>query len=190
MDYFDEEILENKRELERQKHTTLETGIYADEELITFTERTLPETTIHLLLPDQFIPMPKIVKKVKYPSIEAPAYIITSLDSTVNIGFNLLPILLQEGDIQGMCTQFLNALKNTNPSISIKNQTDVKTVKGNEISWFEYKGYHLDGQSFNRTYLVKMRKTVLHGIFNCQFKDREKWSNIIEKCFMSIEEKL
>ena len=28
MEYFDEEILEARRELERLKHTTLETGIY------------------------------------------------------------------------------------------------------------------------------------------------------------------
>lgn len=35
MDYLDEELSEAKRKLERQKHTTLESGIYAGEELIT-----------------------------------------------------------------------------------------------------------------------------------------------------------
>ena len=33
MEYFDEEILEARRELERLKHTTLETGIYVGDEL-------------------------------------------------------------------------------------------------------------------------------------------------------------
>jgi hypothetical protein len=41
MEYFDEEILEARRELERLKHTTLETGIYVGDELITFTNITL-----------------------------------------------------------------------------------------------------------------------------------------------------
>lgn len=44
MEYFDEEILEARRELERLKHTTLETGIYVGDELITFTNITLPQT--------------------------------------------------------------------------------------------------------------------------------------------------
>ena len=48
MEYFDEELLEAKRELERQKHTTLETGIYAGEELITFTKENLPESKVFM----------------------------------------------------------------------------------------------------------------------------------------------
>ncbi len=44
MEYFDEEILDAKRELERLKHTTLETGIYVEDELLTFTQVTLPST--------------------------------------------------------------------------------------------------------------------------------------------------
>ena len=46
MEYFDEEILEARREMERLKHTTLETGIYVDDELFTFTRVTLPDTKI------------------------------------------------------------------------------------------------------------------------------------------------
>lgn len=59
MEYFDQELLETKRALERKKYTTLETGMYAGEELITFTETTLPDSTIYLLLPDQFLVMPE-----------------------------------------------------------------------------------------------------------------------------------
>ena len=51
MDYLDEELLEAKRMLERQKHATLDTGIYAGEELITFKQTELFDNTIHLPLP-------------------------------------------------------------------------------------------------------------------------------------------
>ena len=36
MDYYDEQILQSRQEEERQKHTTLETGIYVEDDLITF----------------------------------------------------------------------------------------------------------------------------------------------------------
>ena len=191
MEYFDEEILEARRELERLKHTTLETGIYVGDELITFTNITLPQTKIHIYLPEQFIVMPDLVKDMKYPSKNAPDLIITSLDSMVNFGFNILSVSMEEGDTKVMSSQFQNALRNVNPSIKIKKQVnDVTTEHGNEMSWFDFKGYLIDGQNYNRMYLVKMRESVLHGIFNCPMQFKDEWGDIAEKCFRSIEEEL
>lgn len=191
MEYFDEEILEARRELECMKHNTLETGIYVEDELITFTRITFPDTKISIFLPKQFIVMPDMVKDMKYPSKNAPDLMITSLDSTVNFGFNILPLLLEEGDTKAMSSQFQNAIHNVNPSIRIKNQTSgVTTEQGNEMSWFDFKGYTLDELNYNRMYLVRMRKTVLHGIFNCSMRVKEQWETIVEKCFLSIEEEI
>lgn len=188
MEYFDEELLETKRALERQNYTTLETGMYAGEELITFTDITLPDSAIHLPLPDQFIVMPTEVKQMKYPSVNAPYFIVTSLDSTVNIGFNILPAAIQEGEEVNVCTQFRNALTNLNPMVTIKNPTIGKTNMGNEMAWLEYKGYHLDGQSYNRIYFIKLKKSILQGIFSCPLKDKDKWERIIGSIFFALSE--
>lgn len=189
MEYYDEQILEARWEEERRKHTTLETGIYVEDDLITFSQITLPDTRIQLYLPEQFIPMPESVKEVKYPSLNAPEFIITSLDSTVNFGFNILPVQLEEGDTKTMSSQFQNALRNVNPSIRISERVDNTAAdKGSEMSWFGFKGYALDGQNYNRMYIIRMRKTVLHGIFNCPPRVRDQWEGIVEQCFQSVEE--
>lgn len=188
MEYYDEELLELKNELERKKYVTLETGIYVGEELITFVRIPLPDSQIYLFLPDQFVVMPEVVKNIKYPSKDAPDYIITSLDGQVNFCFNLLEV--QDGAVKDMSRQFQDALQNINPSVIIKNQTDTNTNQGNAMSWFGYKGYLLDGQSYNRIYLVKMRKSVLHGIFNCQLQDKQKWEPVVDQMFAAIEEVL
>ncbi len=191
MEYFDEDILEAKRELDKQRHTTLETGIYAGDELITFSQVTLPDSKIRIFLPEQFIVMPDVVKDVKYPSKNAPEYIVTSLDSLVNFAFNILPVFLELGDTKVMSSQFQNALRNVNPSVRIKNQTDeLATSQGNEMCWFDFKGYAIDGQNYNRMYIVRMRNTVLHGIFNCPMELKEQWEDIVEQCFLSIEEEV
>ena len=105
MEYYDEQILEARWEEERRKHTTLETGIYVEDDLITFSQITLPDTKIRLYLPEQFVVMPDQVREVKYPSLNAPDFIITSLDSTVNFCFNILPVQLEEGDTKTMSSQ-------------------------------------------------------------------------------------
>lgn len=186
MDYYDEELLETKRELERKKHTTIETGIYAGDLLIKFTHITLPNSKIHLPLPEHFVTMPEIIKEVKYPSKFAPDFIFTSLDSMVNFAFNLLDV--KNGDIKAMSNQFQKILRNVNPAVSIKNQVETKTNQGNEMCCFEHNAYLLDGQSFNHVYLVKMQKSVLHGIFSCPTNDIDKWRGVLDQVILAIEE--
>lgn len=142
-------------------------------------------------VPEQFIIMPDMVKEMKYPSKNAPDFVITSLDSMVNFGFNVLPVVLETGDTKVMSRQFQNALTNVNPSIKIKNQTgDIATDQGNEMSWFDFKGYTLDGQNYNRMYIVKMKNTVLHGIFNCPMQLKDEWESAMEQCFRTVEENI
>ena len=189
MNHYDKQILEARQEEERRRYTTLETGIYVDDELITFAQTTLPDTRIQLYLPEQFVTMPDQVRDMKYPSHNAPDFIVTSLDTTVNFGFNVLPVRLEEGDTKAMSIQFQEALQNVNPSIRISECVDnTVTDKGSEMSWFGFKGYVLDGQNYNRMYIIRLAKTVLHGIFNCPPRVRDQWEDIVDQCFQSVEE--
>ena len=189
MNHYDKQILEARHEEERRRHTTLETGIYVDDELITFAQTTLPDTRIQLYLPEQFVTMPDQVRDMKYPSRNAPDFIVTSLDSTVNFGFNVFPVRLEEGGTGVMSSQFQEALRNVNPSIRINEGVDnMATDKGSEMSWFGFKGYALDGQTYNRMYIIRLAKTALHGIFNCPPRVRDQWEDIADQCFRSVEE--
>ena len=189
MNHYDKQILEARQEEERRRHTTLATGIYVDDELITFERITLPGTRVRMLLPEYFIPMQETVKNVKYPSRNAPDFIVTSLDTMVNFGFNVLPVRLEEGDTKAMSIQFQEALRNINPSIRISERVDnTVTETGSEMSWFGFKGYVLDGQNYNRMYIIRLAKNVLHGIFNCPPRVRDQWEDIVDQCFRSVEE--
>ena len=107
----------------------------------------------------------------------------------MNFGFNILPVFLETEDIKEMSSQFQKALHNVNPSIRIKNhENDLVTYRGNEMCWFDFKGYAIDGQNYNRMYLVRMQNNVLHGVFNCPMQYKEQWEDIVEQCFLSIEE--
>ena len=186
MDYYDEELLEARREQERKKHTTIETGIYAGDTLVRFVHTTLPNSRIHLPLPENFVVMPETIKQIKYPSKFAPDFIMTSLDSMVNFSFNILAE--KNGDIKAMGNQFQRILVNVNPAINIKNQAEMRTGQGNEMCCFEYNGYLLDGQSYNHVSLVKMQNSVLHCIFSCPASDSGKWKGVLERVIQAIEE--
>jgi len=190
MDYFDQELLDAKRALERERYTTVETGMYVGEELLTFKKTMIPDSAISIWLPNSFVLMPGEVKKIKYPSANAPAFIVTSLDFSVIIGFSLLPAVLVDEEIKDLRKQFQTAITNVNPAIKIQNQKDEKTDQGNNMSWFDFCGYNVDGQSYNRNCLISLQKNVFHGIFNCRMEDKNNWFEIVGEMFKTIEEAL
>jgi len=190
MDYFDQELLDAKRALERERYTTVETGMYVGEELLTFKKTMIPDSAISIWLPNSFVLMPGEVKKIKYPSANAPAFIVTSLDFSVNIGFSFLPAVLVDEEIKDLRKQFQTVITNVNPAIKIQNQKDEKTDQGNNMSWFDFCGYNVDGQSYNRNCLISLQKNVFHGIFNCRMEDKNNWFEIVGEMFKTIEEAL
>ncbi len=186
MRYHDEELLEARRERERKKHTTLETGIFVGDELIRFTYTTFSDLAIRLPLPKHFMILPDVIKNVKYPSTYAPRIVMSSLDVLINFTFDRFEV--KDGDIKAMAKQFQTALKNADPSLIIKGQANAETDQGNEMSWFGYGDHQIDGQSYNRACLIKMKDFILYTTFNCPSKEKGNWENIIEKIFMAIEE--
>jgi len=190
MSYYDEELLAAKKALEREKHKTLETGIYVDDQLIQFSETSLEGLKIKVVLPDNFVVMPEELKNIKYPSKNAPSVLFMNLDTTVNFGFNSLPVSLHEGEILEVSQKFQTAIKNINPATIFDKTGDSVTDAGNEMSWFDFKGYSLDGQSYNRMVLVRFNGFTIQGIFNCPDRDWIKWEPIVDKVFRTIEERL
>ncbi len=101
----------------------------------------------------------------------------------------LNPVRLEEGGTGVMSSQFQKALRNVDPFIRINEGVDnMATDKGSEMSWFGFKGYALDGQIYNRMYIIRLAKTALHGIFNCSPRVRDQWEDIADQCFRSVEE--
>ncbi len=90
--------LRSPAEEERRKHTTLETGIYVDDELIIFERITLPGTRVQILLPEYFMPMQETVRNVKYPSRYSPGLYChePGLHGQLRL-YNVLPVRLDEG---------------------------------------------------------------------------------------------
>ena len=109
--YLDEIIIQQRRDLERQKHSTLDTGIYAGEELVFFEERVLSEDGTKMLLPSDFIEMPEEILKVKYPMEKRPQIIWSNEDSTIDFTFSLLEPEPERDQLQQVRDDFCNTLQ-------------------------------------------------------------------------------
>lgn len=94
-EFFDEKILEYRRRARREKHSTLETGMYVQDELMQFERKKLFDDKISIMLPQSFVHLPPELAKAKYMSEQRPQIIMTSLDTTVNIGLSFMNVNIE-----------------------------------------------------------------------------------------------
>lgn len=187
MDYFDEQLLEIKKQKKREAFHSLETGFYIKDTLVEFERASLKPIPISLMLPNTFVTMPQSMMKVKYPSDTRPQMIKTSLDTTVNFTFSMLPHLVRHEQLPTVADQLQAVIKRTNPANVFYDNRNENTEDGTPFCWFDYKGYAVDEQVYYMMYVMPLKgNQLLHGTFNCEHRYMEEWKEAVRQVVLSI----
>lgn len=185
-EFFDEKILEYRRRARKEKFSSLETGMYINNELITFSEIQLFNNQVAIMLPDSFVDMPLGIAKIKYPSEQRPQIIKTSMDTTTNFAFNLFNTVIEDGQIADATTQFKNVIARVNPAYVFYHFVVEGSPK--TIGWFDFKSYCVDANVYNLVYLTVIQNKLLHGMFSCLYKDALEWQDVLPQIIKTIRE--
>lgn len=185
--YLDETILKMKNLKNKEESNNIKDGIYIKNEYMEFEEIELFEKSMKILFPKSFIDLPENMKKIKYPSEQRPQIIKTSLDTSVNFGFSLLPLLIRNEQTKEALKQFKTVLKRVNPAYVFYDFKEEKVGK-KTISWFDFKSYGVDFPMYNIMYILPIKNKVMHGIFNCLYRDVDEWKEYAFQVIKSIKE--
>lgn len=186
-DFYDEKILEYRNKARKEKYATLETGMYIKNELVLFERRNFFENKVSMMLPDSFINLPSDLAKAKYMSEQRPQVIMTSLDTTVNVGLSYIDVNIETDQIKEIMEQSKSALKNTNPAI-IFHESKVGEDVDLPLAWFEFKSYGLDKSVYNLMFIARAHSKMLHGSFNCSYDYALEWREAARQMVYSIRE--
>lgn len=186
-EFFDEKILEYRRRARREKHSTLETGMYVQDELMQFEPKKLFGDKISIMLPQSFVHLPPELAKAKYMSEQRPQIIMTSLDTTVNIGLSFMNVNIEAWQLKGLMEQSKSALKNLNPAM-IFHESKVEENAELPLAWFEFKSYGMDKNVYNLMFIVRAHGKMLHGSFNCCYDYALEWREVARQMVYSIRE--
>ena len=185
--FFDEKILEYRNRARKEKYATLETGMYIMNELVPFERRMLFGGKISIMLPESFVNLPSDLAKAKYMSEQRPQIIMTSLDTTVNIGLSYMDVKVEISQIKEIMNQSKSALKNTNPAI-IFHDSKVEEDIDLPLAWFEFKSYGLDKSVYNLMFVARAHSKMLHGSFNCSYDNALEWREAARQMVYYIRE--
>ena len=184
-DYLDKDILESRKMIRKSKYNTLQTGIYINDEVVHFTAAKILDERAEAMLPDTFVDMPANLARLKYMSEQRPQIIKTSLDTTVNFTFSLYGIELPEEEIDSTVHQFKNLIQKVNPACVFD---EIVTEKEQGVGWFDFKSFGVDEQIYNIMYVKPIGGRLLHGVFNCMYRDMAEWKDAAIQVIYSVRD--
>ena len=188
MEYLDEQLLALKRQQKREQYHSLETGFYIHNELVEFERVVIEPLLLSIMLPTTFVTMPQSMVKVKYQSENRPQVIKTSLDTRVNFTFSLLPQPVKAGQLSALAKQLKTAVQRVNPANVFYDLKEEQTDEKVPLCWFDYKGYAVDDQIYYMMYVTPWGgNKLLHGTFNCRFKDKDEWKEAAKQAVLSLK---
>lgn len=186
MEFLDEALVKIRRAQKEQAHASIETGIYFNNELLTFSRREYHELGISILLPESYAIMPSSMARVKYPSETRPELILTSMDTTVNFTFSLIEEDMQPEQLKETADYLAAVLRRINPA-NIFYEANEEILDDVRIDWFDYKSYAVDEAIYNIMFVVPVMGFILQGTFNCLFDDMEIWKSAMIQMIRSIK---
>lgn len=185
MEYLDEEVLKFRKHLKRDAYNSIEDGVYIGDEIVQFKEVMLFDGKVKIMLPDTFVDMPSSIVKLKYPSEQRPQIIKTSLDTAVNFTFSLFNQKFEESQIKRGIEQCREIIRKINPAFLYY---DLVVEEEKNLGWFDFKSYGLDEPIYNVMYITPIEGKMMHGIFNCRYREIMDWKPVVHQVLMSIED--
>ena len=188
----EKEILGLRKKAIQELYGSIHSAVtYIGDKRYHFIETEIPVPGILIHLPKEFIDLPPIIAKQKYPSEMRPRCIKSSTDITINFAFNHLPDKMLETDLINFRNVALDTLRKLYPQ-----NTYLETgfnyfgeKKNRSFSWYEYYGPTLDVESYSFCAFMVKNERLLHFLFNCPKSIYEDWRPIVFEMILSIRDK-
>lgn len=192
---YQEELIKSIRKLKEEKEVNyfnvendIQKGyIIVKYEKLLLEEKKLYDDKIKIILPKNFKIMDKDLVASKYTLSNSPDYVYTSEDTTVNFNFSLEEVEILNDKIEEIRDIVLNEFKRIYPASNMENIEIIET-EGKKIGTFSFVLPVLDGDLFNKIYLVPLKIGLLILTFSCDIFQKKEWENILNNIVLTLRE--
>lgn len=186
--FQDEFIVQKRREAEKQNYTSVQSGMYAGNEFITFSENALFDGHLAIYLPDTFADMPEEYKRVKYPSEDRPQILKSSIKGDVVFSFQWVGQSLQASELEATIERFCRILKRAQP-FNLFFDSGMIREHNVDVAWMDYKAYGVDQPLYQLLYTLPVEGRMMLGMFHCPFYAAEGWKPVVQAVLRTIKMK-
>lgn len=150
---------------------------------VQFVRAKIADGAITAVMPKNFMVMSEDIRRIKYPA-NAPKYIYTTPDATVNFNVNFLGPL-EEKDVFAFGKQMLAALKNVHSTAKFGEA--VKLTEPRNVFFVDFITAGLDQDIYNAMFFFSHFGRQGIGSWNCLSKDRWFWAPVFEHAVKTMQ---
>lgn len=183
--FLDRVIIKQRREQRKRECQTIETGMYAGDQLITFSKTNMFDNHFSICLPDSFIDMPEEYINAKYILEECPQVIKTEGTGEIVFSFQMVNYPLAASDVEAEAEQIKKLLKRIFP-FHIFMENGVLSKDSEYVAWIDYKSFGIDQPLYQYLYITSVKGQMMLGMFHCPFREMNSWKTIIIKIMETI----
>lgn len=186
--YFeDEELAQLRLKETRRDFINVETGMYVEDDLITFKDEYIFENQLRIMIPTVFLDMPWEIAQMKYPYEKRPQIIKTNTEGNVNLMFDLFPEQISV-EIERMVESICITLQLGNPSCRFL-EDGMIDVNGNLIGWGDFSSNSLNGKIYNIFMIMNLNQKMMLARFNCPYNKKHHWKPVFSEIMNTLEKK-
>lgn len=186
MDYLDLEIVKALKTAENT-NTDISKPVTIQGEVLEFVETKLFGDTLSILLPKNFVDMPKPIARAKYPNESRPQVIKTDLTGITNFTYSLFDMPSTDGQLLEAAKVTQTILKKVNPALMLLDDPQWIETEYTKSIWFTYKSSALDMLIYYAAHYTRIKDKLLYGIFNCSLEICNEWEAIVPQVIESIQ---
>lgn len=150
---------------------------------IKFVRASIVENKVTAIMPENFSVMSDKIRRIKYPA-NAPKFIYTNPDATVNLTMNLLG-RLSEDQVFAFGQQMLASLKASFPAAIFDEAKQITSPQN--IFFVDFITAAVDQSIYNIMFFFSLNGRQGIGSWNCLGKDRWFWAPVFEHAIRTME---
>ena len=183
--YLDEIIIKRRKQMEKRRYSSIQSGIYAGDELVIFAETELFGGSVKIFLPETFTDMPEEIRRVKYSCKNSPPVIRMNSSGETAFSFQMVEKHLDHSELEAALGQLRKILGKQQPSSVVLGKGIEKGMQ-ESVAWMDYKGCGIDQALYQCLFTVPVRGQMMLGMFHCPFDKAEAWKTVVKEVIKTV----
>ncbi len=149
-------------------------------------KRILLDNKIEILLPKDFNVMPEEMRKLKYPSTNAPKLVLSDENGTVNIAFSITNSKANQEVITAYLEVLDKTMSSAHPDAEWKGK-GIEVINGKKVGYLKLNTKAIDQPIYNYLFFTDLDGKLLIGTFNCITKLAAEWMPVADEIVKSLK---
>lgn len=184
----DEQFIKEANRYKKETWGSIYSEMVIQGEVVPFEKQLYFEDKVEVYLPQNFVDLPEVIKKVKYPGEGRPQIIKTIPAGGLDIGLNMLPLDGTDAMTKELGEQMYGFTKTLRSgSLFFEQKCEKNPRTGFDVYWYDFVSKGIDGDIYNFMANTAVAGQQISIVCNCEASLKPVWKPVFLEVANSVK---